>query len=298
MFSLWVPKKTRVYPLEIYASILDKWSPSLAQFPITKNISVISNVDLYLSAKSTHNLETLQGENSTIHELTLNDGQVFILKKDARRGHSIREEAQLQQYATPTHAPQVYAFDNSKILMEKCTPLAPEKHKTFGLLEKGIKLFQFREQIFQFNSISRALSATRLLPRTVALFDEFGLFSIDVHRGNFLQRDNTVVHIDFDEMRFQTQVQYDAFCQSYPGPHTKRVLSNTPADPPHYYWWSDSILEETDQKTWSRQRWMKEMVTMKQLYHDIQTQVQLYIAEKLESRRVRLYKRVAAAASS
>ena len=119
MFSLWVPKKTRVYPLEIYASILDKWSPSLAQFPITKNISVISNVDLYLSAKSTHNLETLQGENSTIHELTLNDGQVFILKKDARRGHSIREEAQLQQYATPTHAPQVYAFDNSKILMDQ-----------------------------------------------------------------------------------------------------------------------------------------------------------------------------------
>jgi hypothetical protein len=29
---------------------LDKWSPSLAQFPITKSISVISNVDLYSAA--------------------------------------------------------------------------------------------------------------------------------------------------------------------------------------------------------------------------------------------------------
>ena len=81
MYSLWVPKKPRVYPLEIYASILDKWSPSLAQFPITKNISVISNVDLYLSAKSTHNLETLKGKTQPSTSLRSTTDRCLFSKK-------------------------------------------------------------------------------------------------------------------------------------------------------------------------------------------------------------------------
>ena len=77
----------------------------LTHFQISAEMAVVSNVNLYtkMSADSTRNLEDFQGENSTIHELTLNDGHVFILQKNERRGYNIQEEAQLQQYATSAH---------------------------------------------------------------------------------------------------------------------------------------------------------------------------------------------------
>lgn len=267
----------------------------MSHFQISAEMAVVSNVDLYtkMSADSTRNLEDFQGENSTIHELTLNDGHVFILKKNERRGYNIQEEAQLQQYATSAHAPRVYAFDKDKILMEKCAPLQEIHHKTFGLMENGVQLFQFREKVFQFNAISRALAASRLLTRTKALYDDFGLFSTDVHRGNFLQRaGGAIVQIDFDEMKFQTATQYTTFQKLYPGKHTTRVLTNAPKDPPHYYWWADSILNEKDQKSWPRQKWLDEIVTMKQLYRDIEDEIHSFLEETLQKRQIRLHSRV------
>lgn len=294
MFYRWVQKRDSLHS-SVYRILLDRWTPILSCFQINEDISVVSNVDLYkkMSTNTTRKIEQLQGENSSIHEITLNTGHVFILKHNTRHGYSMREEAQLQHYATYIHAPEVYAFDDDNILMEKCTPLEKKDHKTLGLMEDGIKLFQFREEVFKFNAISRALSAGRLLPRTVALYDRLGLFSTDVHSGNFLQRKQTIVHIDFDEMFFKTDKQYSTFKQLYPGRFTKRVMEKPPRDPPFYYWWADSILNENDQKTWSRQQWLDEIETMKQLYTSIEAKLQSFIQNALEQRKRRVHSRVA-----
>jgi len=285
----------------VYKKILEKWSPLLTKFQICDNINVVSNVDLYKAAADDmkRNVEHLQGENSTIHELRLNDNRVFILKKESRHGHSIRGEAEMQQYVTAKHAPIVYAFDNTKILMEKCIPLTIQKHETFGLVEGSIKLHKYREKIYHFNAISRALNYQRqsILVRTAALYDEFGLFSEDVHTGNFLQRlqpqeEPTIVHIDFDEMKFKSTEKYKTFQKQYPGHTEERIIQDTPQDPPYYYWWADSIFSESNQKTWKRSDWLKEIINMKQQYNSIKKEIQTKIKKGKEEMQGRVKKRV------
>ena len=171
------------------------------------------------------------------------------------------------------HAPRVYAFDKDKILMEKCAPLQEIHHKTF---------LDWLKTVFNFSNFEKRS------------------FNSMPSRGHWPPADSwhelrpvgAIVQIDFDEMKFQTATQYTTFQKLYPGKHTTRVLTNAPKDPPHYYWWADSILNEKDQKSWPRQKWLDEIVTMKQLYRDIEDEIHSFLEETLQKRQIRLHSRV------
>lgn len=283
----------KIVASDIYKEILNSWTPDKTSYSVNDQLKVVSNVDLYKQQSQNQkiNTELIQGENSSIYELTLNDGQILILKNEIRNGHSIREEAELQRYATRVHAPRVFAYNDKSILMEKCVPVTMPKHKTFGMMEKGIKLHSLREDIYEFNSISRALTALRLLKTTTLLYDDKGMYSEDVHAGNFLTRGSTLVHIDFDEINFKDCDAYKAFARqtSSDSPSEscigqRRVKEDRPEDPPCYFWWADSFFKEEDERTWNRAQWFAHIQQMKLRYKELHGRITAFISQKMETR--------------
>ncbi len=283
----------KIVASDIYEEILNLWTPDKSSYSVNDQLKVVSNVDLYKqqSLNEKNNMEFLQGENSSIFELTLNDGQTLILKHEIRKGHSIREEAELQQYASAEHSPRVFAFNDKSILMEKCAPVSMPKHKTFGMMEKGIKLHSLREDVYEFNSISRALTALPLLKTTTLLYDDKGMYSEDVHAGNFLKRGSTLVHIDFDEIYFKDCDAYKAFARQTSPERPldscigqRRVKEDRPEDPPCYFWWADSFFKEKDERTWNRAQWLAHIQQMKLRYNQLHGKITAFLNQKMETR--------------
>ena len=287
-----------IVAVDIYEQILNHWTPKKTSYSVNDRIKVVSNVDLYKkqSGNQKNNMELIQGENSSIYELTLNDGQVLILKHEIRTNQSIREEAELQRYASTQHAPRVFAFNDNSILMEKCAPVKMPKHKTFGMMEKGIKLHSLREDVYEFNSISRALTALPLLETTVSLYDDKGMYSEDVHAGNFLSRGSSLVHIDFDEIYFKDCDAYKAFLTSKGSTKTctkqSRIKDDRPVDPPCYFWWADSFFNENDEQSWDRAKWLTHIEQMKLRYKQLHDKITAFINQKMEKRVQSIHARV------
>jgi hypothetical protein len=71
------------------------------------------------------------------------------------------------------------------------------------------------------------------------------MFVMDAHDENYVQRNGSVLQIDFDDVRFSSVDVYQEWRAQYYatfGYHANnepelRTLAPTPVDPPHYFWW-------------------------------------------------------------
>lgn len=271
---------------EEYRQLLEAWSQQHEGEFDVKGMHVKSR-NIRSDSGSRHhyeNAEWSQGENSEVYELEVDflgrKKRIFVVKKEIRANHSMEEEALLQRYATPSHAPIVYAFNKKSIMMEKCLPLKRKKPKLYQL-RRPFNLSAVQEEIFEYNNIVRALSDLGLLKCSIALYDKKGMYSEDCHSGNFMQRGERVVRIDFDDMVFKDSESYSAFLHAENlDESTKRVATDPPGDPPHYFWWAETFFKEDDQRTWTRKKWEQEIVRMEQRKLDLQAKIEKEIAEQ------------------
>lgn len=211
------------YTSELYQLILETWCHHEKDYriPIRDNIQIESNVNIKNTRKG------VTGLNSEVSIIRLNDGRPFIVKKNKNQVN-ISSEAQFQHYAGVVgQAPLVYAYNDTAILMEKCdTWTGGAPHPTL---------------------VQRLLAPERLqqLQRTTELYDKTGMFIMDAHDENYVQRNSRVLQIDFDDVRFSSMGVYQEWRAQYYttfGYHANyepqlRILAPTPVDPPHYFWW-------------------------------------------------------------
>ena len=103
------------YTPELYNEILQKWKED-ERFKIQDGIICTGNTNI----KNMHEFSNT-GTKSIVYVLTINDDRQFIIKQNLQ-GNSIRAEAELQKYAATMHglAPDVFAYNDTTILMEKC----------------------------------------------------------------------------------------------------------------------------------------------------------------------------------
>jgi hypothetical protein len=272
---------------EEYRQLLEAWSQQHeGEFDVGPDMHVKSrNIRSDSGSRQHYNdVEESQGENSEVYVLKVSSlGKktlIFIVKKEIRANHFMEEEALLQRYATSVHAPIVYAFNETSIMMEKCTPLEKKKPKLYHL-HKPFKLVGVKEQIFEYNNIARALLDIRLLKCSVALYDKKGMYSEDCHSGNFMQRGKRIVRIDFDDMVFKDHASAFFRAENL-GESKTSVADNPPEDPPYYFWWAGSFCKEDNQRTWNRDKWNTELKRMESRQLELQRVIEAEIKKQRE----------------
>jgi len=252
------------YTPELYNEILQKWKED-ERFKIQDGIICTGNTNI----KNMHEFSNT-GTKSIVYVLTINDDRQFIIKQNLQ-GNSIRAEAELQKYAATMHglAPDVFAYNDTTILMEKCKIIPKFQTNYMNGLHIGIHR---TESNTDHRLIQELMQKERLqnLDVSIDLYDKTGLFIMDTHDNNYVLKKNKVVPIDFDDVRFKNQEIYQRWresyfkvFESYPLNESYRVLETSPEDPPYYYWWRNRAdvykgldkLESIEEFTWDRQTW-------------------------------------------
>jgi len=267
-------KITIKYTPAIYQSILTRWNPT--DYNIKVNDTIVIDSSIHLSKDKT--TKALSGLNSNVYIITLNDDTQFIIKQN-KEDKDITSEVQFQRFAASLNfAPQVYAWNQTTILMEKCQVI-PQPHITYKGLKIGILLPQQSEKE---KLIQELMHEERLrhLQVSINMYDATGMFIMDAHDENYVQRGQEILQIDFDDIRFSSLEQYnhwrrrfsEIFREEANDEGELRVLQYssleeynkkrreitgitnnfeevnllvTPVDPPNYYWWrnaADSFL--------------------------------------------------------
>ena len=286
------------YTPAIYQSILTRWNPT--DYNIKVNDTIVIDSSIHLSKDKT--TKALSGLNSNVYIITLNDNTQFIIKQnkeDKDITSDITSEVQFQRFAASLNfAPQVYAWNQTTILMEKCRVI-PQPHISYIGLKIGITFPQQSEEEKKLQSeeekklqsektaeknklIQELMHEERLrhLQVSINMYDATGMFIMDAHDENYVQRGQEILQIDFDDVRFSSLEQYnhwrrrfsEIFREEANDEGELRVLQYsslveynikrrkiyettgtllskkfkevnlvvTPVDPPYYYWWRNA----------------------------------------------------------
>ena len=282
-------KKDIDFTPELYNEILEKWLENeksifkSRQIQIKDDISITDSINI----KNMHEFSNT-GLRSNVYVITINDDRQFIIKQNLQ-GNSIRAEAELQRYAATVHglAPDVFAYNNTTILMEKCEIIPEFRTKFINSLHIGIHR---TESNTDYRLIQELMQKERLknLDASIDLYDKTGMFIMDTHDNNYVLKKNKIVPIDFDDVRFKNQGIYQRWRADYqetfgtePLNQTLRVLKNCPEDPPYYYWWRNRAdvykgldkLESIEEFTWNRQTWFSKRkeyeITLQVIIEDV-----------------------------
>lgn len=252
------------YTPELYNKILRKWKES-ERFEIQEGIMCTGNTNI----KNMHEFSNT-GLRSNVYVITINDDRQFIIKQNLP-GNSIRAEAELQRYAATVYglAPDVFAYNDTTILMEKCEIIPKFRTKFINSLHIGIHRTESNSEDHLIQELMQK-ERLRNLDVSIDLYDKTGMFIMDTHDDNYVLKKNKVVPIDFDDVRFKNQEIYQRWRADYqetfgtePLNQTLRVLENCPEDPPYYYWWRNRAdvykgldkLESIEEFTLDRQTW-------------------------------------------
>lgn len=272
-------KKDIDFTPELYNEILEKWFENeksifkSRQVQIKDDISITDSINI----KNMHEFSNT-GLRSNVYVITINDDRQFIIKQNLP-GNSIRAEAELQRYAATVYglAPDVFAYNDTTILMEKCEIIPSFKTNYMNGLHIGIHR---TESNTEHRLIQELMQKERLknLDVSIDLYDKTGMFIMDTHDNNYVLKKNKVVPIDFDDVRFKNQEIYQRWresyfkvFESYPLDESYRVLETSPEDPPYYYWWRNRAdvykgldkLESIEEFTWDRQTWISKILEYK-----------------------------------
>lgn len=267
-------KKDIDFTPELYNEILEKWLENETSIFKSRQVQIKDDISITdsINIKNMHEFSNT-GLRSNVYVITINDDRQFIIKQNLP-GNSIRAEAELQRYAATVYglAPDVFAYNDTTILMEKCEIIPEFRTKFINSLHIGIHR---TESNSTHRLIQELMQKERLknLDVSIDLYDKTGMFIMDTHDNNYVLKKNKVVPIDFDDVRFKNQEIYQRWresyfkaFESYPLDESYRVLETSPEDPPYYYWWRNRAdvykgldkLESVREFTWDRQTWVSE----------------------------------------
>lgn len=267
-------KKDIDFTPELYNEILEKWLENETSIFKSRQVQIKDDISITdsINIKNMHEFSNT-GLRSNVYVITINDDRQFIIKQNLP-GNSILAEAELQRYAATVHglAPDVFAYNDTTILMEKCEIIPSFKTNYINSLHIGIHR---TESNTGQRLIQELIQEERLknLDVSIDLYDKTGMFIMDTHDNNYVLKKNKVVPIDFDDVRFKNQEIYQRWRESYfkvfgayPLNESCRVLETSPEDPPYYYWWRNRAdvykgldkLESVREFTWDRIWWVSE----------------------------------------
>ena len=267
-------KKDIDFTPELYNEILEKWLENETSIFKSRQVQIKDDISITdsINIKNMHEFSNT-GLRSNVYVITINDDRQFIIKQNLP-GNSIRAEAELQRYAATVYglAPDVFAYNDTTILMEKCEIIPEFRTKFINSLHIGIHR---TESNTGHRLIQELMQKERLknLDVSIDLYDKTGMFIMDTHDNNYVLKKNKVVPIDFDDVRFKNREIYQRWresyfkaFESYPLNESYRVLETSPEDPPYYYWWRNRAdvykgldkLESVREFTRDRQTWVSE----------------------------------------
>lgn len=198
-------------------------------------------------------------------------------------------EAELQQWAYKHGlAPQVKAYNDKAMLIEKCAPaLASEPLPRGYEWARGLSSKRFRV-----NTLNTALGkgSLKMFDFILKMFDTCGLYNRDPNFDNYMYLRNKLVQIDYGQNRFVHPKRFDAwFAQLPPRLQTERaalakqLIVNDSAFPPLFQWYEVHMHTDADKKrSWGRAQWVRSILAFKQqrqvLIHQLQEERRAILA--------------------
>lgn len=198
-------------------------------------------------------------------------------------------EAELQRWAHRHGlAPEVKAYNNKAMIIEKCTEgLAAEPLPQGYTYTRGLSSKRYRV-----NTLNVALGkgSLKMFDFILRMFDHCGLYNRDPNFDNYMYLRGNLVQIDYGQNRFTSQKHFDTWFAQLPArfksdPETlaKKLIVHDSKFPPLFQWYEVHIGTEVEKKReWDRARWLTSILAFKQqrqvLLHQLQEEKRILTA--------------------